>query len=616
MSPNADRLLKNPPDGHTAQQGSGASPARNTGPFQQSDRTWHVLQPPEDVVHRLTAELGVSTTLATVLANRGVVDAAAAHDFLEPSLARLHDPLAMRGMADAVYTVALAVREGRRILIWGDYDVDGVTGAALLVDFLRRHTPQVDFHIPHRIDDGYGLDGAAIRRYAAAGVSLIVTVDCGISSTAEIQAARALGIDVVVTDHHEPGADLPPANAVLNPRRCGCAYPFKSLAGVGIAYKLAQALARLIGPGAHPSDDERLLSYLDLVALGTVADIAPLLGENRVLVHHGLALLGASPRPGVRALLEIARIEKRPLRAAQIGFGMGPRINAAGRLDRADSAVELFLTDDLRHARRLAELLERLNLRRREIESQIREEAVRLVEDAPGMLGDSTIVLADPGWHPGVIGIVAAKIAERFARPALLISTGHEPGKGSARSVAEIDLYARLEGCRRLFTSLGGHAHAAGFAIRAADIVQLRRELNRDATGATRLPPTARRIEIDKLVDFKDIGPGLSGELRRLAPFGQRNPEPTFATRDVRLTQPPRTVGNNHLRLTLMQKTRGLERTASHRHSFIGFNLGAKANDLTDGMNVDIAYDLDLEGGSFGSWERFRLRDVAPQFAP
>ncbi len=577
---------------------------------------WNLLKPPQDAVDRLAAELGLSATLATVLANRGVTEPAAASDFLEPALSRLHDPLAMRGMADAVYTVARAVRDGRRILVWGDYDVDGVTGAALLVDFLRRHTPAVGYHIPHRIDDGYGLDGTAVRRHAAAGVTLIITVDCGISSCAEVREARALGVDVVITDHHEPPAELPPANAVLNPRRQGCGYPFKSLAGVGIAFKLAQTLARLIGPGAHPRDDERLLSYLDLVALGTVADIAPLLGENRVLVHHGLETLGNSPRPGVRALLETARIEKRPLRASQIGFGMGPRINAAGRLDRADTAVELFLTGDLRQARQLADLLERLNHRRREIEAQIREEAVRLVETAPGMLGDSTLVLADPGWHPGVIGIVAAKIAERFSRPALLISTGREPGKGSARSVPEIDLYPRLDASRRLFTSLGGHSHAAGFSIPEANIAALRRELNRDAAGGVQLPPARQGIQIDAVVNFKDLAPGLGLELRRLAPFGQHNPEPTFATRDVRLVQPPRTVGNNHLRLTLVQRSRGAERTALHRHSFIGFNLGARANDLAGGMSVDVAYDLDLEGGSYGSWERFRLRDIAAASAP
>jgi len=574
-------------------------------------KTWNLLRPPAEAVGTLVAELGISGTLAAILVNRGVADPGAASAFLEPALSRLHDPLLMRGMADAVYTVASAVREGRRIVVWGDYDVDGVTGTALLVDFLRRHTPHVAYHIPHRIEDGYGLDGAAIRRLAADGVTLIVTVDCGISSCAEISAARSLGIDVVVTDHHEPPAALPPANAVLNPRRAGCGYPFKGLAGVGIAFKLAQNLARLIGPGATGGDDERLLSYLDLVALGTVADIAPLLGENRILVRHGLELLGASLRPGVRALLEAARIEKRPLRASQIGFGMGPRINAAGRLDRADTAVELFLTGEMRHARRCADTLERLNLRRREIEAQIRAEAVRLVEDTPGMLEESTLVLADPGWHPGVIGIVAAKISERFGRPALLISTAHEPAKGSARSIAGVDLYTRLDGCRPLFTALGGHSHAAGFSIRRADIPRLRHELNRHADGAVRTLPAARGLDIDALVSFREIGPALSDELRRLAPFGQHNPEPVFAARDVRLTLPPRTVGGNHLRLTLAQKTRELDRTSLHRHSFIGFNLGEAAGGLADGMRVDVAFDLDLEGGSYGSWERFRLRDLA-----
>ncbi len=573
-------------------------------------KTWKLLQPRAGAVNRLEAELGVSATMAAVLANRGAADPDAARDFLEPSLCRLHDPLAMRGMTEAVYTVARAIRDGRRILVWGDYDVDGVTGTALLVDFLRRHTPRVNYHIPHRIEAGYGLDSSWIRRHADDGISLILTVDCGISNCTEIGEARALGIDVVITDHHEPAFELPPANAVLNPRREGCRYPFKSLAGVGIAFKFAQALSRLIGPGAH-SDDERLLSYLDLVALGTVADIAPLLGENRILVHHGLEMLGASPRPGVRALLETAKIEKRPLRASQISFGMGPRINAAGRLDRADTAVDLFLTDDVRQAHLLADLLERQNLRRREIEAEIREEAVRLVDKRPGPDTDGILVLASPGWHPGVIGIVAAKIADRYGRPALLISTGHDPGKGSARSVAEIDLYALLRGCRHLFTSLGGHSHAAGFSIREADIAALRRELNRDSTGAARLPATTRQIDIDAELDFREIGSGLSGELRRLAPFGHRNPEPTFATRGVRLAQPPRTVGNNHLRLTLVQKCRSREQSTTYRRAFIGFNLGAIANDLADGMSVNIAYDLDLEGGSHGSWERYRLRDIA-----
>jgi single-stranded-DNA-specific exonuclease len=568
-----------------------------------NSKTWNLLRPPSDAVVRLAAELGSSETLATVLANRGVVDPDQAREFLEPSFGRLHDPLLMRGMTDAVHAVVAAVRERRQILVWGDYDVDGVTGTVLLVDFLRRHTPFVGYHIPHRIESGYGLDAARISRCADEGVSLIVTVDCGISSLAEIRHARSLGVDVVVTDHHEPPDEPTPAAAVLNPRRPGCRYPFKSLAGVGIAYKLAQALARLLGPGASAAgDDERLESYLDLVALGTVADIAPLLGENRVLVTRGLEVLGAARRPGVRALLAAARIDTRPLRASQIGFGLGPRINAAGRLERADTAVELFLTDDARRAAELAGQLERLNRRRQEIEALIREEAIALVEGAGGMPEDRILVLAAPDWHPGVIGIVAAKVAERYARPALLIATGHDPGKGSARSVADVNLYAELCRCRHLFTALGGHAHAAGFSMREANVALLRRELN---AGGGVPPGTAaarRRIDIEEELDFGRIRPALAEELRRLAPFGQGNPEPVFAARGVRLAQPPRTVGNNHLRLTLVQKP--------HSRSFIGFNLGGFAPWLSTGLGIDVAFDLDLEGGGHGGWERFRLRDI------
>jgi single-stranded-DNA-specific exonuclease len=567
-----------------------------------STATWNLLRPSPDAVGLIERELGVSRTLASVLVNRGAADPETAARFLRPSLAQLHDPLAMRGMTDAVFTVARAVREGRRILIWGDYDVDGVTGTVLLVDFLRRHTPAVSYHIPHRTEDGYGLDAATVRRFAADGVSLIVTVDCGISNVEEVREARGLGVDVVVTDHHEPPARLPRANAVLNPRRPGCRYPFKSLAGVGIAFKLAQALARLIGPGPRPGGDELLLSYLDMVALGTVADIAPLVGENRVLVSHGLEVLGSTSRPGVRALLQTAGIETRPLRAAQIGFGLGPRINAAGRLERAGTAADLFLTDDPAQALRLAQLLERQNARRREIEMQIREEAIRIVEGTGAARDHRVLVLSAPDWHPGVIGIVAAKVAERYARPALLISTGREPGKGSARSVGETNIYVELCRARHLFTALGGHAHAAGFSIREEDIPALRRELNPVSPEGAAAASGERRIDIDADLDFADLRPALADELRRLAPFGHGNPEPAFATRAVRLAQSPRTVGSNHLRLTLLQRP--------HARSFIGFNLGGFAGDLAAGLGIDIAYDLDLEGGSRGGWERYRLRDI------
>jgi single-stranded-DNA-specific exonuclease len=318
----------------------------------------------------------------------------------------------------------------------------------------------------------------------------------------------------------------------------------------------------------------------------------------------------------VQALLEIAKIERRPVRASQISFGLGPRINAAGRLGHADAAVELLLSANLQQARDRAAELEELNDERRRIESRIREEALRMVETSPGLLEDAVLVLADPGWHPGVIGIVAAKVAERFGRPALLVATGTEPAKGSARSVPEIDLYARLARCGELFTSLGGHAQAAGFSIHREDLPRLRREINRDSSGSAHPAPAPRRIDVDALVRFKDLDASLSGELRRLAPFGQHNPEPAFATSGVLLAQPPRSVGNNHLRLSLVEKTREPARIALHRKSFIGFNLGAAAGELADGMRVDVVYDLDLEGGANGSWERYRLRDVAASEAP
>lgn len=566
-----------------------------------NSKTWNLLRPPPEAVARLSRELGTSATLAAVLVNRGLVDPGAALAFLAPSPAQLHDPLLMRGMTDAVHAVVSAVRAQRRILVWGDYDVDGVTGTALLVDFLRRHTPHVDYHIPHRIESGYGLDRGELRRRAAAGVSLLLTVDCGISALDEVRQARELGLEVVVTDHHEPPAELPQAAAVLNPRRPGCRYPFKSLAGVGIAFKLVQALARMLGPG--PGDeDESLWSYLDLVALGTVADIAPLVGENRVLVSRGLETLGSSRRPGVRALLAAARIDTRPLRASQIGFGLGPRINAAGRLDHAAPAVELLLTTEPRRADEIAGHLQQLNRRRQEIEALIRAEALALVDQDAAQAEAQVLVLAAPGWHPGVIGIVAAKIAERYGRPALLISTGRDPGKGSARSVADVNLYDRLCRCRHLFTALGGHSHAAGFSIMERDVPRLRAELNAALAPGDAGRPPGRRLDIDGELDFALVRPALGEELRRLAPFGHGNPEPVFSTRAVRLAQPPRTVGNNHLRLSLVQKP--------HARSFIGFNLGGFAPALATGLGIDVAYDLDLEGGGHGGWERLRLRDI------
>jgi single-stranded-DNA-specific exonuclease len=372
---------------------------------------------------------------------------------------------------------------------------------------------------------------------------------------------------------------------------------------VGIAFKLAQAVAELIGPGpgVRHALDRHLDSCLDLVALGTVADIAPLYGENRVLVKKGLEALAATTRPGLRALKCVAGIDGRPLRAANISFALGPRINAAGRLDRADRAVELMLAEDPARSRELASFLDDENRRRQEIEAGILREAMATIDSDAGLREDRIFVLSSPGWHPGVIGIVASKLADRYLRPAVLVSTGREPGKGSARSIPDVDLFSHLRQCSRLLVAFGGHAHAAGLSIRAADIPELRLELNRGAAAEPGLAAEARRLDIDAVLDFARIRPSLSDELRRLAPFGHRNPEPIFLAEQARCADAPRIVGSNHLRVKLVQKP--------HARQFVGFHLGGFASVLSPGLAVDIVYDLDLEGGG-GTWERYRLRDI------
>jgi single-stranded-DNA-specific exonuclease len=569
--------------------------------------TWHLQQPSPDVVLQLAARLDISTTLAAILANRGLGDPAAAAAFLDPALSRLHSPLRMRDMAEAVYRITRAIRGGERMLVWGDYDVDGVTATALLLDFLRRHTPAVGYHIPHRTRDGCGLKREAIERYADAGVSLIITVDCGIADVDEVAAGLHRGVGFVITDHHEPQGRLPDADAILNPPRPGCPYPYKHLAGVGIAFKLAQALALLIGRGDVPADpgDAGLSSYLDLVALGTVADVAPLDGENRILVRHGMERLGGTRRVGLHALKEVAGMHGRPVRSAQLGYCLRPRINAAGQLDRADAAVDLLLAEDPARARLLAGQLDGLNSRRREIERTILGEAIALVEADPALQRDPVLVLSSPAWHPGVIGIVAAKLAERYARPALLVAEG-APGKGSARSTRTCDLYALLQRCRHRFVTFGGHRHAAGFTVMAGELPHLRRELNELAATAPGPPPAGRCLEIDAALSFTSLRPPLVEELRRLAPFGRRNEEPLFLTEGVAPVRSPRVVGRNHLRLTLVEKRQARQFT----RQFIGFGLGDWAKDLACGHALDVVYDLDLEGGPATSGEQLRLRDL------
>jgi single-stranded-DNA-specific exonuclease len=566
---------------------------------------WTVLQPPEDVVRELSVRLDITVTTAAILANRGLLTVADAERFLSPSLEDLHDPFGMRGMRKAVSLIVSTLRNKEPILIFGDYDVDGVTGTALLLSYLAQFTNRLSFHIPHRVKEGYGMNSDRLRDFAAEGGKLVLTVDCGISNVGEVEEGRSLGLIFIVTDHHEPPAVLPPADAILNPRQPGCSYPFKDLAGVGIAFKLIQGLEkRLLQETGFPPPEERpsIFDSLDLVALGTVADIVPLRDENRVMVSCGLEKLNPPSRIGIKALKDAAGLATRVLNTSHISFALGPRINAAGRLGRADDAVKLLLEEDPQRAAELADRLNSENRLRQQIEALILAEATEMIVDAPSILEDSILVLSSHKWHSGVIGIVASKLAEQYDRPSILISTGEDPGKGSARSVPGYDLFSCLQSCSHLLESFGGHSYAAGLSIRKERIPALREMLNLCQQAEGRARGERPLLEVDARISFAVLRAPFFRELKRLMPFGNTNPSPTFITEGVRLRSSPRVVGNNHLRLALVQKP--LVKTA------VGFNMGDMAAGFSREFSFNVAYSLDLDPSSRSDTHQLRLCDI------
>jgi single-stranded-DNA-specific exonuclease len=566
---------------------------------------WNILQPPQNVVRELSARLDISVTLAAILANRGIHTAREGDRFLNPSLEHLHDPFRMLGMEKAVSLLAGALHRQEKILVFGDYDVDGVTGTALLTGYLRRFTDQVSYYIPHRVEEGYGLQSERLQRFAADGGKLVLSVDCGISHVSEVQEGRSLGLTFVITDHHEPPPALPPADAILNPRQPGCSYPFKHLAGVGIAFKLIQGLDRHLrgaGTAPEPAGAFSAFDFLDLVALGTVADIVPLRDENRILVSPGMKNLNRPSRTGVRALKKAAGLGSHTLKTSHISFALGPRINAAGRLGRADGAVKLLLEEDPSAAAALSESLNQENRRRQQIEALILQEASAMIDSDPSLLQNSFLVLSSPRWHSGVVGIVASKLAERHDRPTVLISTKDDPGKGSARSVPGFDLYSSLQRCSHLLESFGGHSYAAGLSIREERIGSLRTAINLVGRPGGRAQGERPVLDVDARVAFDQLRSPFLKELRLLMPFGNTNPPPTFITEGVYIGKSPRVVGNNHLRLSLSQKPFVLQA--------IGFNLGDLAADFCRDLSFNVAYSLDLDPSPRADRHQLRLRDV------
>ncbi|MEK7824006.1 MAG: single-stranded-DNA-specific exonuclease RecJ [Candidatus Eisenbacteria bacterium] len=512
----------------------------------------------------LARELGAPPAIGHTLVNRGLADAAAALRFLSPALDDLHDPFQLLGLDAAVERIRRAIEAGETILVQGDYDVDGITSTYILHTTLTELGGTSRCRIPHRTRDGYGLSVAAVEEARSLGGTLIVTVDCGITAVEAVARAKTLGIDTVITDHHEPSSALPDACAIVNPLRPGCPYPFKSLAGVGVTYKLVEALLR--GRGRS----QRAQEFLDVVALGTIADVVPLVGENRILATLGLERLNRTRHLGLRALLERCGLAGRRVTSGQIAFVLAPRINAAGRMGHAEQALRLLLARDEGEARACAESLEDDNERRRRFDATAAAEAAARVEQELGWPECASILLWSEDWHPGVLGIVASRMVERFQRPTILVALDGDRGRGSGRSLSGLDLTRVLDGCGDLLEAYGGHALAAGLTVTRDRLLELRERFERLVRERAKPGDFVRRLEFDADVSLGECDAGLVEWVERLSPHGLGNPEPVYRVARAEVDSASVVGGGKHLRLSVRDRTGSAEA--------IGFGLGGQAD--------------------------------------
>ncbi len=508
-------------------------------------KRWIVREHDAERAASLARVLGVSPILAALLITRGYADEGAARVFLSPTYDQLHEPYSMLGMKDAVTRVQRAIETGERVLLYGDYDVDGTTGTAILLRALKLLGANVCFHIPHRFTEGYGIQQAALEKAFAEGCKLVISIDCGIRAHDPLHWARHNGLDVIVTDHHLPDEKqgAPPAFAVLNPNQAGCEYADKNLAGVGVAFKLVHALFREYGREAQ------VAAFMKVVAIGTVADVAKLTGENRAIVAIGLKDLARVANPGLRALISVAGCgDGKGMTAYDLGFRLGPRINAAGRMDAARAVVELFDTRDSDEAHRLASHLDARNEERKTVQQQIIDLAVAELKDAQ----DSFVaVISGDGWHRGVIGIAASKIAERLNRPCVVLSVDGEVAHGSGRSIEAYHLLNGLTACSDLFEKFGGHSHAAGITIRPERIAELRRRLNEHAASCLAPEDLEPSVNVDFELSPESVTFPLAKELEALEPFGAGNPRPVFMTKGLRCLSEPLIIKDRHMKMRL-----------------------------------------------------------------
>lgn len=526
-------------------------------------RVWEDVPADAEAVRRTAAALGVPPVIARLLCQRDLSDPDRAYAFLHPDVSQLHDPMKLTGMREAVDRILRAVAGGEAIVIHGDYDVDGITSTVMLRRAIELLGGAVGHFVPNRHRDGYGLQPETIERLHADGARLIVSVDCGIRATAAARRARDLGVDLIITDHHEPDAELPPAFALLNPKRADCAYPDKGLSGAGVALKLVQALMTASGRG-----EEALPHFIKIAAIGTLADVVPLVGENRVIAHVGLAALSTGPNAaGLDALLQECGLAAKALDSFHVSFMVAPRLNAAGRMGSADAALDLLLMrgrDDATRdgARVLARQLSDENTRRQAEEAAIVTDARRIVDGDPDVGGHNLLVVSGAGWHRGVIGIVASKLSESYHKPSLVLSIADGIAHGSGRSIPNFDLLAALETCKDVFLKFGGHKQAAGVTLEESRISEMRQRLTNWANGVLSPDDLVPRLRIDAPLGLRDISTDVLEGLTRLGPFGAGNPKPVFRAGPIDLVNPPRRMKERHLSLLVRQDGRAFRAVA------------------------------------------------------
>ena len=560
-------------------------------------KIWRLAPVKSDLQQQLSQEFGISTAIAQTLVNRGVMDESTAKEFLFAGKEGLGNPYSMKDMERAVGRIAQAINDKEKITVYGDYDVDGITASALVYKVLLSLGGVIEYYIPERQNEGYGLHDAALKLLQQSGTQLVITVDCGISAVSEITTIGG-DLDIIITDHHQPPADLPPAYAIINPKQLDCNYPDKHLAGVGVAFKLCQAVWQ------HFHGDTVFLEYMDIVALGTIADIVPLIGENRILVKMGLEQIANTDNVGLKALLRVCALESNKIDTGRIGFVVAPRLNAAGRISHASVGVELLTTNDEARALELANMLNDENLERQTIEKAILVEAQSMLAEVD-LNREKVLVLARENWHPGVIGIVASRLVEKYYRPVIMISLKDGIGKGSCRSIPGFDMYSALRHCASILLQFGGHHQAAGLSILADNIENLRDSLNQIAGEILREEDYIPVLKIDSLVPIEEINASFIEQLACLPPHGMGNPTPVFVCKNLGLTD-IRTIGSEgkHLKLRVISK--------NSTNDVVGWELGDLAEKFHRNDPVDLAFFPEINEWHGQKNIQLRAYDVCP----